>query len=183
MGGVTPPRKAVSFGIQSTEPSQPSSDSCSIRQQQHHALTQQLHGPLRSTATHPSSQRQLTVPKHHLHLDCSLFTLSFLHTPPSPPHVARCSHCPYSLHHAFPSLFCSTLRHNLGPGVSVCKCCITAYTHTCSLTNSSLNRKVFLPSPFLSQMGSLITQSRSASLAPLSAIKPWFLADRCLRLS
>lgn len=126
-------------------------------------------------AAHLSSQTQLNVPKHGLHLSCSLFTC-FSHsvsctnlqahlccTILTPPLLPPLPVLPFHLYSAL-------LSHTTWDQVCPCvyKYCIIAHTHTCSLTNSSLNRNVFLSSPLLLQMESLIAQSCSASLVPLS---------------
>ena len=130
-----------SFSIQGKNPSQPSSASRSIRQQQHCSVIQPPRGPLlwhccTPVLTNTAECAQTWFAPGLLSI-YRLLTLSFLHTSPSPPvlYDACTAPTPSTAHPAFPPPFCSALTHNLGPGVAACVQILYHCTHTHLLIN------------------------------------------------
>lgn len=137
----TTQQSCQSFSTQSTESSQLSLDSCSIRQQQHCTVSQPLHGPLLWHCCMPVLTNTAECAKTwfapRLLPIYLLLALSFLHTSPSPPvlHDACTAPTLCTARPAFPPPFCSSVKHNLGPGVSVCVQIVYDRTHAHLLIN------------------------------------------------
>lgn len=134
----TPQQSHQSLSTQSTEPSQLSSDSRSIRQQQRCSVIQPQHGLLLRHCRTPVLTNTADCAETWFALDCSLFTC-FSHsvscTRVQTHHSARTAPAPSTACPAFPPLFRSALTHNLGPGVSVCVQILHHRTHAHLLIN------------------------------------------------